>query len=107
MGPQFHMVITTVGTVVAVVLLLGILLGYKSLLLLIWNGCTRNICSAVTNLPLRSQFLPGQNVANDQLVDPQKTAIPPCQIRNPDEEICTVHKPKCRLSVTEVEACQD
>jgi len=49
MGPQFHMVITTVGTVVAVVLLLGIFLGYESLLLLIWNGCTRNICSAVTN----------------------------------------------------------
>lgn len=49
MCPQFHMVITTVGTVVAVVHLLRILLGYTSLLLLIWNGCARNICSAVTN----------------------------------------------------------
>ena len=43
MCPHFHMVITTVGTVLAVVLLLGILLGYTSFLLLIWNGCTRNI----------------------------------------------------------------
>jgi hypothetical protein len=49
MHPQFRVVITTVGTVVAVVLLLGILLDYTSSLLLIWNGCTRNICSAVTN----------------------------------------------------------
>ena len=104
--PQFHMVITTVGRVVAVVLLLSIL-GYTSLLLLIWNGCTRNICSAMTNRLLRSQFLPGQNIANDQLVDTQKTSIPPCQIRNPDDEFCAVHKPKCRLSVTEVEACMD
>ena len=98
--PQFHTVITTAGTVMAVVLLLGILLGYTRLLLLIWNGCTRNICSAVTNWPLHSQCLPGQNIANDQLIDPQKTAIPPCQIRNPDNEFCAVHLPKCRLSVT-------
>lgn len=107
MHPQFRVVITTVGTVVAVVLLLGILLDYTSSLLLIWNGCTRNICSAVTNWPLHSQFLPRQNIANDQLVDPQKTAIPPCQIRNPDDEFCAVHKPICRLSVIEVEACVD
>lgn len=105
--PQFHMVITTIGTAVAVVLLLGTLLGYKSLLLLIWNDCTRNICTAVTNRPLHSQFLPGQNIANDQLVDPQKTATPACQIRNPDDDFCAVHKQKCRLSVTEVEACLD
>jgi hypothetical protein len=90
------MLITTVGTVVAVVFLLGIILVYTSLLLLFWNDCTRNICSAVTNLPPHSQFIPGQ-----------KTAIPPCQIRNPDDEFCAVHKPKCRLSVTEVEACVD
>jgi len=101
------MVITTVATVVAVVCLLGFLLGCTSFLLLIWNGCTRNICSAVTNWPLHSRFLPGQNIANDQLVDPQKTAVPPCQIRNPDDVFCAVHIPKCRLSVIEVEACVD
>jgi hypothetical protein len=100
------MVITTVGIVVAVVLLLGIL-GYISLLLLIWNDCSRNSCSAVINWPICSQFLPGQNIANDQLVDPKKTAIPLCQIRSPDEEFCAFHKTKCRLSVTEVEACVD